>query len=94
MSHILSVRSSNKVQNTLSFNKEDFNKIWIEDSDIGYFLKVNVKHSEKLHERDNDLSFSPERMQIGKFLKLVFSLHDKKECIVHIRISKQALNHG
>ena len=27
MSHILSVRSSNKVQNTLSFNKEDFNKI-------------------------------------------------------------------
>ena len=33
-------------------------------------------------------------MQIEKFEKLVTNLHDKNECVIHIRNLKQALNCG
>ena len=34
-----------------------------------------------------------ERMKIEKGEKLVATLHDKTECVTHIRNLKQALNH-
>ena len=40
------------------------------------------------------MPFLPERMKIEKVKKLVANLHDKTECVIHIRNSKQALNHG
>ena len=33
-------------------------------------------------------------MKIKKVEKLVANLHDKTECVVHLRNLKQALNHG
>ena len=33
-------------------------------------------------------------MQIEKFEKLVTNLHDKNECVIHIRNLRQALNCG
>ena len=33
-------------------------------------------------------------MKIEKFEKLVANLHDKTEYVIHIRNSKQTLNHG
>ena len=33
-------------------------------------------------------------MKIGKVEKLVANLHDKTEYVIHIKNSKQALNHG
>ena len=42
----------------------------------------------------NDLPFLPERMKIEKVEKLVTNLHDKTECVIHIKNLKQALNHG
>ena len=33
-------------------------------------------------------------MKVEKFEKLVANLHDKTEYVIHIRSSKQALNHG
>ena len=65
-----------------------------EESDEGYFLKVDVQYAEKLHELHNDLLFLPERMKIEKFEKLVANLHDKTEYVIHIRNLKLALNHG
>ena len=41
-------------------------KIYIEESDEGYFLEVGLKYPEKLHELHNDLLFLPERMKIEK----------------------------
>ena len=41
----------------------------------------------------NDLLFLPERIKTEKFEKLVANLHDKTECVIHIRNLKQALNH-
>ena len=33
-------------------------------------------------------------MKIERVQKLVANLHDKAECVIHIRNLKQALNHG
>ena len=53
-------------------------KNYNEESDKEYFLEVDVQYLEKLYELHNDLSFSPERMKIENFEKLVANLHDKK----------------
>ena len=53
-------------------------KNYNEESDKEYFLEVDVQYLEKLYELHNDLSFSPERMKIGNFEKLVANLHAKK----------------
>ena len=63
-------------------------------TDEGYFLKVDGQYLEKLHERQNDLLFLPERINIEKVEKLVANLHNKTEYVTHIRNLKQALNHG
>ena len=57
---------------------EDSIKNCNEESDEEYFLEVDVQYLEKLYELHNDLSFSPERMKIENFEKLVANLHDKK----------------
>ena len=71
------------------FNK-DFIKNYIEESDEGYFLEVDVQYTEKLHELHNDLKFLPERIKLEKVEKLVANLHDKKiEYVIHIRNLKK-----
>ena len=80
--------------NDYSQFNEDFIKNYIEESDKGYFLEVEVQYLKTLHELHNDLPFLPERMNIEKGEKLEANLHDKTEYILPIRNLKQALNHG
>ena len=40
------------------------------------------------------MPFLPERMKIEKVEKLVATLHEKTEYVIHIRNLKQALSHG
>ena len=93
MSQKLLVNNFEWIEDTCQFNK-DFVKNYNEESDEGYFLKVDVQYLEKLHELYNDLPFLPGRMKIEKVEKLVPNLHDKTEFVIHIRNFKQALNHG
>ena len=81
------------IEDTSQFN-EDFIEHYKPESDEGYFLEVDVQYPEKLSELHNDLPFLPERKKIEKIEKLVTSLHDKTECLIHIRNLKHALNHG
>ena len=74
---------------TSEFNKY-FIKNYNKDGHIGYFVEVDVKYSEQLHETHNDLTFLRERIEIEKLQKLVCDLNDKKEYIS----LKQALHHG
>ena len=60
----------------------------------GYLLEVDVKYRKELHNSHNDLPFMCEKMVINKVEKLVPNLHDKKNYIIHIRASNQALRHG
>ena len=64
------------IEDTSQFN-EDFAKSYNEESDDGYFLKVDVQYPKKLHELHNDLPFLPERIKIGKVGKLVTNLLKK-----------------
>ena len=73
---------------------EDFIKNYDENSDIGYFLKVDIKHPKELHHLHSDLLFLPERMKINKCSKLACNLYDKENYVVHIRALKQVLMNG
>ena len=82
-----------QIEDVSEFN-EDFIKNYNEGSDERYFLEVNnIQCFERLREIHNDLPFSPERTKIENVEKLVANLHDKTEYVMHIRYSKQALNH-
>ena len=82
----------------LSKFDERFIKNFDENIDKGYFPEVDVEYPNKffngvalnLH---SDLPFLPERNEI-KCNKVVCSIHDKENYVVHIRALKQALNHG
>ena len=93
MSQKLPVNNFKRIKDTSQFN-EDFIKNYTEERDKGYFLEIDVQYTEKLHELQNDLPLLPERMKIEKLKKLVANLHDKTKYVIHIRSSKQALNHN
>ena len=47
-----------------------------------------------MHDHQNDLPFLTERMKIENVEKLVTTLHDKTEYLIHIKNLKKALSHG
>ena len=72
----LPVNNFEWIKDTSQFNK-DFIKNYNEEIEEGYFLEVDVKHHEKLHQPRNELPFLHERMKIEKIEKLVANLHNK-----------------
>ena len=89
----LSVNGFKWVEKISKFN-ERFIKSYNENSDIGYFLEVDVEYPKKLFNLQKDLQFLPERKKLEKVKKLVRGVEDKKKSVIHIRALKQALNHG
>ena len=55
---------------------------------------MDVEYSKELDDFDSDLLLLAEIMKINKCTKLFCSLYDKENCVVYIRVLKQALNHG
>ena len=64
---------------------ERFIKGYNENSDEGYFLKVDVEYPKKLLNFHMDLPFLPERKQIKKCNKLPSNIQDKENYVTHIR---------
>ena len=93
MSQKLPVNNFKWVEDTSKIN-EDFIKNYYENSKKGYILEVDVKYPKKLHDLHSDLPFLPKRIKIDKCKKLVCDLDNKKKYVVHIKLLKQALNHG
>ena len=79
-------------KNNSQFNG-NFIKNYNEESDKEYFLQVDVQYLKKLHELHNGLPLLPERMKIMKVQKFRTNLGDKTEYAIHIRNSKEALDH-
>ena len=79
-------------KNDCQFNG-NFIKNYNEESDKEHFLQVHVQYLKKLHELHNGLPLLPERMKIEKVQKFTTNLGDKTEYAIHIRNSKQALDH-
>ena len=63
-------------------------------TDKGYLLEVDVSYPKELHNQHNDLPFMCERMEINGVEKLVPSLRDKKNYVIHIQALNRALQHG
>ena len=78
----------------LSRFNERFIKNFDENSDIGYFLEVDIDYLKELFNLHKDLPFLPERKKVNKCEKLICSIEDKEKYVVHIRALKQALQHG
>ena len=78
----LPVNNFEWIKDTSPF-KEDFIKIYNEESGQRYFLEVDAQYLEKLHELRNDLPFSPERIKIEKVENFVANLHNKITYVIH-----------
>ena len=89
MSQKLPVNGFKWVKNLSKFN-EIFIRNYDENSDKGYFLEVDVDYPKKIFNLHKDLPFLPER----KVEKLICNIEDKEKYVVHIKVLKQALNHG
>ena len=53
-----------------------------------------MKYPKELHENHNELPFLVKKMKIGREVKLVTNLKDKKRYVVHIKALDQALKYG
>ena len=99
MSQKLPVDGFKWKKDLLKFN-EDFIKNYDEDSDKGYILEVDVEYPKHLqfsclgNISHYDLPFLPEKIKINKIEKLICNLSDKENCVCHIKLLQQALNHG
>ena len=94
MSEKLPINGLKWVNDISGINKKFVKSYDKSNSDKGYILEVDVDYPRKLHKLHSDMPFLPEKMKIDKTQKLVCNLRDKKKCVVHISILKQALNHG
>ena len=70
MAQKLPLRGFKWVEKASQFNKL-FIKSYNHDSVVGYFTEADVQSPEKLHELQNDLAFSLERMKTEKVDELV-----------------------
>ena len=73
---------------------EDFVRGYDKNDIKECILEEDVDYPNELQNLHSDLPFLPERMVINNTKKLVCSLHDKKNYVVHINVLKQALDHG
>ena len=93
MSQTLPVNGFKWLEKLSRFN-EMFIKNYNENSDIGYFLEVNIDYPKELFNLHRDLPYLPERKKVNKVEKFICSIEHKEKYVIHIRVLKQALNHG
>ena len=60
---------------------ENFIKNYDENSDVWYFLEVDIEYPKHLWSSHKDLPFLPERKKLWKVEKLVSSIEDKKNLL-------------
>ena len=78
----------------LSIFTSNFIKNYDSHSDMGYIFYADIIYRKELCELHKDLPFLPDRMDVNKVNKLIASVHDKTNYVIHIYALKQALNHG
>jgi len=67
-----------------------------EDGDTGYFFQVDLHYPEEIHDLHDDLPFCPEKKKTlnGKVKKLLCTLEDKQDYVLHYRMLQLCLKHG
>ena len=80
-------------ENDLSRFNETFIKSYKENSDVGYFLEVDIEYPKQLRSFHKDLIFLPKRKKLEKVEKLICSIEEKEKYVIHIRALKLALDY-
>ena len=80
MSQKLPVNGFKQVEKLSKFN-EKFIKSYNENSDIGYFLEVDVEYPKELFNFHKGLPILPGRKKLEKVKQLVCSIKDKKNML-------------
>ena len=93
ISEKLPVDGFERIEDTSEID-ENFIENYDENKDVGYLIKADSEYPKELHNKHSYLPFLPERMKVNKCKKLVCNLYGKKDYVDHIRLLKQALNHG
>ena len=65
-----------------------------EDDSKSYLLEIDIRYLKELHDLHNDFLFMCGKMAINRVEKMFPNLYDKKNYVIHIRASDQALKHG
>ena len=78
----------------IDLHTEDMIKNYDEDGRYDALPEVDIQYPKELHALHMDLLFLAQRKVLKKTPKLITSLENKKEYVVHISTLKQALNHG
>ena len=73
---------------------EDFIQNYNENGNTGYFLEADIDYPKELFNLHRDLPFLPESKKENKVEKLICGIEDKEKYVMHIKVLKQALNHG
>ena len=77
-----------------SYFDEDLIKNYDEDkSDYGFVFKVDIEYPEQVALKHEDIAFLPKRKKNG-VEKLVTTLEDKENQVLHVLALKQAIDHG
>ena len=76
------------------FDPENLINVLSKKNKYGYLLEVDIKYPRELHNLHNDIPFMCDKMNINGVEKLIPNLYDKKKYIIHIRVLKQAIDHG
>ena len=76
----------------LSKYTKDFIKNYDEDSDYGSILEVNIDYPKTLWRLHKDLPFLTERRKLGNTEKLITSIDDKENYVIHIGALKHVTN--
>ena len=73
----------------LSKFNENFIKKCDKNNNTGYFLEVDIEHLKTLF----NSHITTQKKKGWKVEKLIFNIEDKEKYVIHIRATKQALNH-
>ena len=93
MSQKLPISAFKWVEDLSQFN-ESFIKNYYENSDIGYFLEVDIDYLKRFFNLHKDLPFLPKSEKVNEVEKLISSIEDKSKYVIHLRALKQALKYG
>ena len=78
MSQKLSINGFKWVEDLSEFN-ENFIKSYDENSDIGFFLEVDLEYPKNLFNLQNVLSFLPESKELINIYKYISFLTERKQ---------------
>ena len=88
------VRILNDKEEHSVYDCDDFDYYGIRDIENLFDEASEKNYPKGLYNHQKDLPFLSERKKVNKVEKLICCIEDKEKYIIHIKVLKQALNHG